>query len=186
MENINSYIDATLINPKSSIQEYIVLAENAIKYNLRGLVVPTFALDYIKKIIKGEKLKVSAVIDFPLGLSDTFVRFKEIEYSVNHHANEIDLVINPVFINARKFRSIEDELVTIFEEFHVPVKAIVDWFMIDNVTAKDAIRTISKMIGVSHIKTGTGWYGKVFDKSCKILYRELDQAYKGCWWNYII
>lgn len=174
---INKLIDATLINPKAAIQDYIILAEDVIKYDLRGVVVPTFALDHVREILKGSKIITSTVIDFPLGLSDTYIRFKAIEYAINHHADEIDLVINPVFINASKFYSIEDELSTIYEYFKIPIKAIVDRKLLYKVDEDghgngskigNAIEIISSMLGVTHIKTGTGYFGKATDCLVKI------------------
>ena len=169
---LNKYIDSTLISTTAAINDYYQLAEDAVKYNFRAIVVPTFILDYIKTILKGTDVLTATVVDFPLGLADTYTRYKDIEYAVNHHVQEVDLVINPTFINMNKLGSIEDELLGMYEEFHIPIKAIVDFGIIGiyNEILYTAINKISQMPGISHIKTGTSWFYDSVDTSIVNIY----------------
>jgi deoxyribose-phosphate aldolase len=170
---LNKYIDSTLISPTASINDYYKLAEDAVKHKFRAIVVPTFILSYISTILKGTNVLTAAVVDFPLGLADTYTRFKDIEYAKNHHVQEIDLVINPTFINGERFGSIEDELCSIYEEFHISIKAIVDFGLVkEKEVLYNSIKQISSMPGVGCIKTGTGWFYKVLKDLDVWLYKK--------------
>lgn len=150
---MNSKIDHTLLKPWMSSQNVETLCREAIKHRFRGVCVFSRHIQQAKALL--DKEIVSAVIDFPFGLS--VYKDEEAYRAVCEGADELDVVWNLAKFKAKEYSQVVAELKRIVE-LGVPVKVIVESCFLDVVEQTKAYQIV-KDSGAFCIKTSTGVYG---------------------------
>lgn len=108
------YVDHTLLKPFATWEEIKILCQEAIDYKTASVCVPPC---YIKKI-KNEyqnKIKICAVIGFPLGYNTSEVKVLETKSAINDGASEIDMVVNITDIKNGDFDAVKNEISSVKE-----------------------------------------------------------------------
>ena len=73
-------------------------------------VVPHFYLRSVKNKISATSSKISCLIDFPLGISDTNSRIESIKNAIKTKTDSLDIVMNSSFLANRKYDKIREEI----------------------------------------------------------------------------
>lgn len=94
MENLNTYIDHTLLKPTATKDEIIQLCKEAEEHNFYAVCVNGCYVPLAKKELKSGKVKVCSVVGFPLGAMSTQAKMMEANKAVVDGADEIDMVLN--------------------------------------------------------------------------------------------
>jgi len=94
MENLNKYIEHTLLKQDAKESDLIRLFEEAKENNFFGVCVNPCYVKLAKEHLKGSNVKIVTVIGFPLGANTTEVKVFETQKAVADGADEIDMVIN--------------------------------------------------------------------------------------------
>lgn len=160
VENLASYIDHTFLKPdgeKDAIQE---LCHEAKKFGFASVCVNPGEVATAKKLLKGSRVKVCTVIDFPLGQSTTSSKVAQAEVAIENGAAELDFVINQRLLKYDPLMC-ECELRDIMAQIGgcgVVTKLIIECC---NLTDEEKILAckLAKKAGFDFVKTSTG-FGK--------------------------
>jgi len=115
-------------------------------------------LSAAKKGTKGTNINLAAVsTGFPAGLSPLQLRLKEIEFSVDSGANEIDIVISRRHVLEGNWKELYEEVKMFREKCgHAHMKTILATGELGNLTNIAKASQICMMAGADFIKTSTG------------------------------
>ena len=91
-EDIFSKIDHTLLSVTATSEEFLALAEEAIKSGAASVCVPPHAIKHLKERY-GDRLRVTTVIGFPNGYNTTDAKVFETKDAIKNGADEVDMVI---------------------------------------------------------------------------------------------
>ena len=79
IENLNKYIDHTLLKPFATDSDIKKLCEDAKKYDFASVCVNPCYVALARKLLEGTDVKVCTVIGFPLGANKTEIKVAETE-----------------------------------------------------------------------------------------------------------
>lgn len=94
IENLNKYIDHTLVSRDAREEDVSKVLNEAIKYNFKSLcITPTWVKD-VSKTLKANGIITCVVIGFPFGVQTTNTKVFEAKDAIKNGADELDFVIN--------------------------------------------------------------------------------------------
>ena len=94
MENLNKYIEHTLLAQNAKKDEIVKLCNEAKEHNFRGVCVNPCNVEIAHSILKDTDVKIVTVIGFPLGANCSQVKVFETTQALLNGADEIDMVLN--------------------------------------------------------------------------------------------
>ena len=94
MQNLNKYIEHTLLKQDATEKDLIKLFDEAKENDFLGVCVNPCYVKLAKEHLKNTNVKIVTVIGFPLGANTTEVKVFETQKAVSDGADEIDMVIN--------------------------------------------------------------------------------------------
>ncbi len=158
IDNINRYIDHTLLKANAKKSDIINLCEEAKKYNFYAVCVNPCYVKLAKELLINTNIKVCTVIGFPLGQNTTSTKVFETQLAIKDGADEVDVVINVAKLLDNDLEFIESELnaIKLTLKSNVIMKVIIE----TSYLSKEDIYTISQIcekVGVDYIKTSTGF-----------------------------
>ena len=158
IDNINRYIDHTLLKANAKKSDIINLCEEAKKYNFYAVCVNPCYVKLAKELLINTNIKVCTVIGFPLGQNTTSTKVFETQLAIKDGADEVDVVINVAKLLDNDLEFIESELnaIKLTLKSNVIMKVIIETCYL----SKEDIYTISQIcekVGVDYIKTSTGF-----------------------------
>ena len=103
MENLNKYIEHTLLKQDATHEDLIKLFEEAKEHKFLGVCINPAYVKLAKEHLKGTGIKVVTVIGFPLGANLPSVKAYEAACAVEDGADEIDMVINVSAIKDKNY-----------------------------------------------------------------------------------
>lgn len=110
MENLNKYIEHTLLKQDATKADFVKLFDEAKEYNFLGVCINPCYVKFAKEYLKDTDIKVITVIGFPLGANTTETKIFETINAVRDGADEIDMVINVTKVKDRETDFIVDEI----------------------------------------------------------------------------
>lgn len=162
MENLNRYIDHTLLKPEATPDDIKKLCQEAAEYNFYSVCVNSsyvkLASDTLKEL-KADSVKVAAVCGFPLGAATTAVKVYEASEACDNGASEIDMVINIGLLKAGCDAEVKEDIKKVAEAVHSKggiLKVIIETCLLND-TEKTVACLLSVESGADFVKTSTGF-----------------------------
>ncbi len=87
-------IDHTILRPDALVDDIRKLCEEAVEHNFFSVCVNSSYVRLAKSLLKGSRVKVCAVVGFPLGAQPSEIKAMEARRAIREGASEIDMVIN--------------------------------------------------------------------------------------------
>lgn len=157
MENLNKYIEHTLLKQDATKDDLIKLFDEAKEHKFLGVCVNPCYVELAKENLKGSDVKIVTVIGFPLGANTTKTKVFETINAINDGADEIDMVINVTKLKDRENDYIVDEIKQIKHACQGHnLKVIIETDLLD----KDEIKLACELCikgGADFVKTSTGF-----------------------------
>jgi len=154
---LNQYIDHTILKVTASPKDIVQLCAEAIQFNFYAICVNGCYIKLAKTELKNSKVKIAAVIGFPLGAMSTESKIAEAVQCVADGADEIDMVINIGLLKAGQADLVEDEIAAIKKAIGKQVlKVIIETCYLTNEEKKMACRAALNA-GADFVKTSTGF-----------------------------
>lgn len=157
MENLNKYVEHTLLKQDATTNDLMKLFEEAKKYGFLGVCVNPCYVKLAKDSLKNSDVKVVTVIGFPLGANKTEVKVFETQQAIKDGADEIDMVINVTKLKDNDTNYITEEIKSIKQAcLNHNLKVIIE----TDLLTKDEIVTACKCAingGADFVKTSTGF-----------------------------
>ena len=179
MENLNKYIEHTLLKQDAAKADFIKLFEEAKEYNFLGICVNPCYVKLAKENLKDSGVKIVTVVGFPLGANTTETKIFETINAVRDGADEIDMVINVTKLKNRENEFIVDEIRQIKQACQGHnLKVIIE----TDLLTKDEIKLACELCikgGADFVKTSTGFVkGGVGAKAedVKLMYETVKDA----------
>ncbi|MBD5401222.1 deoxyribose-phosphate aldolase [bacterium] len=157
MDNLNKYVEHTLLKQDSKKEDLIKLFDEAKKYNFLGVCINPCYVKLAKESLKDSDVKVVTVIGFPLGANTTETKIFETINAVRDGADEIDMVINVTNLKDKEYDFITDEIRQIKAACcgH-NLKVILETDLLTKEEIKTACELCIKA-GADFVKTSTGF-----------------------------
>lgn len=150
--NIAKFIDHTNIRKNATEEEIKKSCQECKKYGFRGLCVNPEWTKTAKEELKNSGIKLTTLIDPPMGLSSHEERMKIVQKAKENGSDEIDIVMNIVDIKYERYEKILNDLKEICRI--LPTKVIIgSGYLIDEEIKKAS--EIVKESGAICIKTAT-------------------------------
>ncbi len=110
MENLNKYVEHTLLKQDARKADLIKLFEEAKEYKFLGVCINPCYVKLAKENLKDTDVKVVTVVGFPLGANTTETKIFETIQAVKDGADEIDMVINVTKVKDRETDFLVEEI----------------------------------------------------------------------------
>lgn len=110
MENLNKYIEHTLLKQDASVNDFEKLFAEAKEHNFLGVCVNPARVKLAAESLKGTDVKIVTVVGFPLGASIPEAKAFEAEQAIKDGADEIDMVINVGLIKDKNFDAVQHDI----------------------------------------------------------------------------
>lgn len=94
VNNLNQYIDQTLLKADAKLEEIKELVEQARTYQFKAVCVNPCYVQFCVEALKTTEVSVCTVVGFPLGANSTAVKVFEAKQAIEDGAKEIDVVLN--------------------------------------------------------------------------------------------
>ena len=179
MENLNKYIEHTLLKQDATMADFMKLFEEAKEYKFLGICVNPCYVKLAKENLKDSDVKIVTVVGFPLGANTTETKIFETINAVRDGADEIDMVINVTKLKNREDEFIVDEIRQIKQACQGHnLKVIIE----TDLLTKDEIKLACELCikgGADFVKTSTGFVkGGVGAKAedVKLMYETVKDA----------
>ncbi len=157
INNINTYIEHTLLKPNATKEEIKTLLDEAKEYSFKGICINPCNVAFAKDYLKESPINIVTVIGFPLGANATKVKAFEAEQAVKDGADEIDMVINITELKEKNYDFIKNDIKEVVKASGTkPVKVILETDLISKEEIKKACQ-ISIEAGAKFVKTSTGF-----------------------------
>ena len=157
MENLNKYVEHTLLKQDATKAELIKLFDEAKQYNFLGVCVNPCYVPLAKEHLKDSDVKIVTVIGFPLGANTTETKIFETINAVRDGADEIDMVINVTKLKDRELDYIVNEISGIKAACQgKALKVIIE----TDLLTKEEVKLASELCvkgGADFVKTSTGF-----------------------------
>lgn len=159
-QNLNRFIDHTLLKPDASKLQFEKLFDEAILYNFRTVCIPPTYVKLAANYFKSNAIEntgVCSVVSFPLGYSTSKNKIKETIECLKNGATEIDFVQNVTFVKNKQWKLWEEECAEILKVADENVvKIILETSLL---TQEEIIECCKRALscGVHYLKTSTGF-----------------------------
>ena len=157
MENLNKYIEHTLLKQDATTEALNKLYEEAKEHNFRGVCINPAYVKTAKEALKDTEVKVVTVIGFPLGANKTEVKAFEASVAKADGADEIDMVINVTGMKDKNYNYVLEDIKTVkIACGDIPLKVILETDLLTKEEIKKACE-LAVEAGANFVKTSTGF-----------------------------
>jgi len=159
MSNLARYIDHTILKATTTLQDVVVLCNEAIAHHFKAVCVPPVYVGLAQKMLAGNDIRIATVVGFPLGYSSMPAKLAEIDNAILHGANEIDLVHNIAAIKNGNWEYAVAEVEACTQLAHKHGAIIKVILETGSLTDQEIIHCCKSYapLGVDFIKTSTGF-----------------------------
>ncbi len=182
MDNLNSYLEHTLLKVDTSISDVRRICEEALKMEMAGVCIPPPFVREAKRIVGEEsKTKVVTVIAFPMGYSALAAKTEEIKRALDEGADEIDGVLNIAALKSGNWNHVENDIEGMALATNLKgkqFKLIVEIGLL-NEEELQKVAAQAVISRVKYLKTSTGMHGfPVTTEQVKLLRKIADPSLK--------
>ena len=176
---LSRYIDHTLLKPTATPEDIIKLCDEAKEYNFYAVCVNPGYVATAKKELVNSKIKIAAVVGFPLGANSTQTKVFEAKLAIKEGANEIDMVLNIGFLKSKMYGLVQDEIAAVRDSIgDRTLKVILETCYLTNEEIRKACQ-ICKNAKADFVKTSTGFgNGGATEEAIKLMLEEVGNTLK--------
>ncbi len=157
MDNLNKYIEHTLLKQDAVKADFIKLFDEAKEHGFLGVCINPCYVKFAKEYLKDSDVKIVTVIGFPLGANTTETKIFETINAVRDGADEIDMVINVTKVKERETDFVVNEIRQIKAACQGKnLKVIIETDLLSKDEIKYACECAVKG-GADFVKTSTGF-----------------------------
>ena len=156
---VAAMIDHTLLRPDATRQEIETLCREAQEYGFASVCVNATWVATCARLLEGSRVKVCAVVGFPLGATTADTKQFETRRAIFDGAREIDMVINVGALRSGDLQGVERDIEAVTgpcRESGAVSKVIVEAALLSD-DEKIAACVLAKEAGADFVKTSTGF-----------------------------
>ena len=161
-----SIIDFTLLTPTTTRADVRKLCEEAKEISAGSVCVHPGRILEVASYLSELKFhpKVSAVVDFPFGLSFTYTKVEQAHRLLENGADELDMVANTGFLKEGATKKYQDDICAVAQEVKSQgglLKVIIETCYLtreEKITAAQAVANVGRELQIPiFVKTSTGY-----------------------------
>lgn len=157
MDNLNNYIEHTLLKQDAVKEDFEKLFQEAKEHKFLGVCINPAYVKMAKDALDGTDVKVVTVIGFPLGANKTEVKAFEASCAAADGADEVDMVINVSGLKNKDYDFVRDDIRAVkIACGNIPLKVILETDLLNKEEIKKACE-LSVEAGADFVKTSTGF-----------------------------
>ena len=157
MQELNHYIDHTLLKAEATPGQIEKLCAEALEYHFASVCVNTCYVPLSARLLAASDVAVCCVVGFPLGAMLTEGKAAETRLAVAAGAQEVDMVINVGMAKAGDWAYIEQDIRAVVEAAGAAhVKVILECCLLTD-EEKERACAAAKAAGAAFVKTSTGF-----------------------------
>lgn len=157
MEELNKYIEHTLLKQDAECKEFIKLLNEAVENKFLGVCINPYFVKFAKEYLKNSDVKIVTVVGFPLGANRSEIKACETKLAIEDGADEIDMVINVSMLKSNMFEEFQKDIEMVKKACQdKPLKVILE----TDLLTKEEIETACKICieaKADFVKTSTGF-----------------------------
>jgi deoxyribose-phosphate aldolase len=153
------FIDHTLLKPEATQDQVVQLCAEAERFEFASVCVNPCWVSLCAGLLRNSKVKVCAVIGFPLGANLTVVKVFETQKAIEDGAQEIDMVMNIGMLKSGSLDYVEEDIqavVDLAKSHQVLTKVILETCLLTDEEKTEAC-LLAKSAGADFVKTSTGF-----------------------------
>jgi len=155
---LKDMIDHTLLKAAAKGEEIDKLCREAVKYGFFAVCVNPYYVSRAACQLEGTKVKVAAVVGFPLGSTPTAVKVFETQKAIEDGADEIDMVMNLGAFKDGEYSYVQEDFKAVRNAAGKEriLKVIIETCYLD----ESEIRKATELVlgsGADFVKTSTGF-----------------------------
>lgn len=156
-ENINRYIDHTLLKADASRADIVRVCAEAKEYHTASVCVNSCWVRLVHEELSGSGVLTCCVVGFPLGAMSTRGKADETRQAVRDGAQEVDMVINVGFVKSGEWDAVREDITSVVSAAKpAVVKVIIETCLLTDAEKVKACET-AKEAGAAFVKTSTGF-----------------------------
>ena len=161
MEQLQSYLDHTLLIPTANTEEIKALCDEAIANEFKAICINPYFASFASKILSESDVKLATVAGFPFGYNPTVAKAAEIKWAIDHGADEIDAVVNIAALKSGDYSFVRNDIETIVRSVTMRGKTIKMIVEASILTEDELKRVLEYCVesGVHYIKNSSGYQG---------------------------
>lgn len=163
MNNIESYIDHTLLKPEAKLEAIKKICDEAKVHHFKSVCVNSCHCAFVADQLKGSGVNTCCVVGFPLGAMATEAKAYEATLCVQKGADEVDMVINVGAAKDGNWEFVEADIRAVVNAAHesVPgrralIKVIIETCLLTDDEKVKACEAAMRA-GADYVKTSTGF-----------------------------
>lgn len=169
IKELGQYFELSIIDLQAK-EKMAKSINRAADYNLSGIIVPHFLIDYTRELTEGTGLRIGSAVCFPSGADDPSAKALSAEKLAEKKVTDIDFVMNYGALVLGYPELVEQECALIRKAApNVVLKMILEVCYLTD----DQIRTaceIAAANGIDYIKSSTGQVqGPTIEQACLIV-----------------
>jgi len=155
--DLAKFIDHTLLKADATVQEVVVLCEEAACHHFAAVCVNPGYVGLAAHLLAGTGVKVATVIGFPLGATFSAVKACEVKEALLRKVDELDMVMNIGAAKAGEWAAVEEDIrqVVVAAEGKT-VKVIIETAYFSDAEKRLACLAVIAG-GANFVKTSTGF-----------------------------
>lgn len=159
------FIDHTNLKPTALPSDIKKLCEEAKTYGFYAVCVNGCHVSVAKEALKDTKVKIAAVVGFPLGAMSTKAKVFEAKDCVENGADEIDMVINIGWLKSNQFDLVRNDIKSIKQAIGNTILKVILETCYLTPSEKEKACILAVEAGADFVKTSTGFGsgGATFD-----------------------
>ncbi len=157
--DLAAIIDHTLLKPEATSAAIEHLCAEAKQHNFAAVCVNPYWVPLSRRLLAGGKVRLAAVVGFPLGATLSGVKAAETEAVVTAGADEVDMVINIGELKAGHYLAVFEDIRAVVDAAHVRsslVKVIIETALLTD-QEKVAACILARAACADTVKTSTGF-----------------------------
>ena len=159
MENLNQYIDHTLLKPEATEKDVDRVVKEAIDNHFYSVMINPYWVSHVHNLLANTNVKTATVIGFPLGANTTNIKVAETNQAIEDGADEVDMVMNIGEFKGGNYKAVQEDIQSVVTAAHkrnTLIKVIIENALLtDDEIAKAA--DIVANAGADFVKTSTGF-----------------------------
>lgn len=157
IENINKFIDHTILAADTTSEKISKICEEAIEYNFASVCINSCNVKTCSDKLKNTNVNVCTVVGFPLGAMSTKAKAFEASNAIEDGADEIDMVINIGWLKDCKDDLVLNDIKEVKNACGTKLlKVIIETCLLNN-EEKNRACLLAKKAGANFVKTSTGF-----------------------------
>lgn len=155
--HLPDFIDHTHLKPTATLSEVQHLCEEAKRHGFHAVCVNGCHVSLASEELKNTKVKIAAVVGFPLGAMSTEAKIFEAKDCVKHGADEIDMVINIGWLKSNEDGRVRNEIISIKQGIGDKILKVILETCYLTTSEKEKACILAVEAGADFIKTSTGF-----------------------------